>query len=90
MTLKEAIIKSLEDIGKPAKAGDVFNQILARKYYDFGTGKTPSSAVASSLGDFMRKGDARVKRIKQNDKLYTYYLTKNELAIGEEVLSGIT
>ncbi|MBC7410963.1 MAG: hypothetical protein H7331_00725 [Bacteroidia bacterium] len=90
MTIKEAVLKSLEDIGKPVKATDVFNHIVIKKYFDFGISKTPTGTISASLGDFIRSGDTRVKRIKQNDKLYTYYLTKNELAIGEEVLSGIT
>ncbi|MEQ1733968.1 MAG: hypothetical protein ABL940_09850 [Bacteroidia bacterium] len=90
MTLKEAIIKSLEDIGNPVKNAEVLNHILMNKYYDFGAGKTPGSTIGAALGNFIRSGDTRVKRIKQNDKLYTYYLTKNELAISPDVLSGET
>jgi uncharacterized protein len=42
------------------------------------------------LGNFIRSGDARVKRIKQDGGAYAYYLTKNEQNISIEILSGAT
>jgi len=90
MTLKEAIIKSLEDIGNLTNYSEVLNHILAKKYFDFGVGKTPGSTVSACLGDFIRNGDTRVKRIKQDGGTYSYYLTKNEQNIGIDVLTGAT
>jgi hypothetical protein len=90
MTLKEAVIKSLEDIGKLTNYSEVLNHILVKKYFDFGTGKTPGSTVSACLGDFIRNGDTRVKRIKQDSGTYSYYLTKNEQNIGIDILSGAT
>lgn len=90
MTLKEATLKSLEDIGGLTNYAEVLNHILAKKYFDFGAGKTPGSTVSAVLGDFIRNGDARVKRIKQEGGTYSYYLTKNEDKIGVDVLSGAT
>jgi hypothetical protein len=89
MTIKEAIIKSLEDLNKLANSVEICDHILANKYYEF-AGKTPSATVSAQLGDFIRNGDTRVKRIKQNNGTYSYYLTKNEQNIGIEILSGDT
>ncbi|MBK6338942.1 MAG: hypothetical protein IPF63_04915 [Bacteroidetes bacterium] len=69
---------------------DVHNHIVKNSYYDFGTAKTPASTISALLGDFIRNGDTRVKRIKQEGGTYAYYLTKNEQNIGIEVLSGET
>jgi hypothetical protein len=90
MTLKEAIIRSLQDIGRLTNYSEVLNQILAQKYFDFGAGKTPGSTVSAYLGDFIRNGDTRVKRIKQEGGTYSYYLTINEQNIGIDILSGAT
>jgi uncharacterized protein len=77
MTLKEAVIKSLDDIGNLTNYSEVLNHILTKQYFDFGAGKTPGSTVSACLGDFIRNGDTRVKRIKQDGGTYSYYLTKN-------------
>lgn len=90
MTLKEAILQSLEDIGELTNYSDVLKQIQDKKYYDFGTSTTPGSSVSSDLGAFIRNGDTRVKRIKQEGGTYSYYLTKNEQNISIDILSGDT
>jgi hypothetical protein len=88
MTLKEAILQSLEDINDLTTYMDIHNQILKMKYYDYGTAKTPAATISALLGDFIRKGDSRVKRIKLTGGTYSYYLTKNEKVISVDVLSG--
>lgn len=88
MTIKEAIIKSLEEIGSLTNYSDVTNHIISHKYYDFKDAKTPMATVSALLGNFIRVGDARVKRIKEAGA-YFYYLTKNEQAIGVDVLTGV-
>ncbi|OFX29923.1 MAG: hypothetical protein A2X08_08630 [Bacteroidetes bacterium GWA2_32_17] len=90
MTLKEAVLKSLDDIGGLTNYSEVFNNIVDKKHYDFGASKTPGSTVSAILGDFIRNGDTRVKRIKQEGGTYSYYLTKNEQNIGIDILSGVT
>lgn len=90
MTLKEAILKSLADINRLTNYLEIFKHIVAKKYYDFGTSKTPDMSVSGALTNFIQKGDTRVKRIKQEGGTYSYYLTKNEQNIGIDVLSGIT
>ena len=88
MTLKEAVLKSLEDINNVTNYLAVLNHILDKKYYDFNVSKTPGSTISAVLGDFIRNGDTRVKRIKQDGGTYSYYLTKNEQNISVEILSG--
>lgn len=85
MTLKEAILKSLEDIQGVNNYLDVYNHIVERKYYDFDAQETPTRTVAAQLGDFIRNGDTRVKRIKDG-RGYSYYLTKDEQSINIEAL----
>ena len=90
MTIKEAILKSLDDIKGLTTYAEVHDHIVNKGYYDFGTAKTPASTISALLGDFIRNGDTRVKRIKQQGGTYAYYLTKNEQNIAIDVLSGET
>src|ERR1700741_5290655 len=90
MTLKESVLKSLEDINDVTNYLAVYNKIVEQKYYDFGAAKTPGSTISAVLGDLIRSGDTRIKRIKQEGGTYLYYLTKNEQNIGIEILSGNT
>jgi len=82
MTIKEAILKSLEDLGGLCSSNEVYKHIISKNYYDTTrwTQATPSSVVAATLGNFIREGDTRVKRIKKED-LFFYFLTKNEQKI---------
>ncbi|MGL4956015.1 MAG: hypothetical protein ACRC9X_02425, partial [Bacteroidales bacterium] len=88
MTLKEAILRSLEDLNCLSNSNDVLKQIKDKGYYDFGTSATPNSSVSSDLGAFIRNGDIRVKRVKKDGATYFYYLAKNEQNIENELLSG--
>jgi hypothetical protein len=85
MNLQEAILKSLEEIGKPVTTEDLFNYIIRKNYYEF-SGETPKNTLSSRLGDFIRKGDIRVKREKINNAFY-YSLTKNEDTINDDGLN---
>lgn len=88
MTLKEAVLISLEEIGALTNYLEIYKHIVEKKYYDFGQAKTPSSTISAQLGDFIRNGDTRVKRIKQDGGTYSYYLTKNEDKMAVEVLTN--
>lgn len=90
MTLKDAILKSLDDLVTITNYMAVYNHIVEKKYYDFGTAKTPGSTISAALGDFIRSGDTRVKRIKQEGGTYSYYLTKNEQHIDSFLLNGVS
>lgn len=90
MKLKEAVIKSLDDLKGLANYLEVCNHIISKGYYDFGETKKPEMTISAQLGNFIRNSDTRVKRIKQEGGTYSYYLTKNEENIGIDVLSGET
>lgn len=83
MTIKEAILKSLEDIKGIANYKQVHDHIMKNAYYDFGDAKTPPATISALLGDFIRIGDSRVKRIKGKGGTFSYYLSKieNEIEI---------
>lgn len=89
ITIKEAILQSLENLKKPSTSGEIYHHIIDHDYYKFG-GKTPASTVAAESGYFIRNGDSRVKRIKRSDGTFLYYLTKQENEIGIENLTGLT
>lgn len=86
MTIKEAILKTLDDKNDLTNYMDVYNHIVENGYYDFKEAKTPASTISALLGDFIRNGDTRVKRIKETGGTYSYYLTKNEANIGIDTL----
>jgi hypothetical protein len=88
MIIKEAVLKSLEDIGRLTNYLEVYNNIVEKNYFDFGAARTPSATISASLGDFIRNGDSRVKRIKRDNGSYLYYLSKNEASLGIDVLIG--
>lgn len=87
MTIKEAILKSLEDINELTNHNDICNHIIEKKYYDFGSALTPAGTISALLGDFIRNGDTRVKRIRVSGGYYSYYLTKNEQFISNDILA---
>jgi len=84
MTIKEAILQSLEDLKRIATYMDVHDHIIKKNYYDFKVAKTPASTISALLGDFIRLGDSRVKRIKGKGGTFSYYLTKFEKEIDIE------
>lgn len=77
MTINDAILKSLEDLKEPQSYSDIRKHIENQGYYTFTKGKTPDATISALLGNFIRGGDIRVKRIKTN-KGYLYYLTQFE------------
>ena len=77
MTLKEAILESLEKLNKQSTYQEVTDYIKSNELY-ISDGKTLEATVSALLGDFIRKNDTRVGRLKQG-RTYFYYLTKNQL-----------
>jgi hypothetical protein len=86
MTIKEAILQSLDELNSVTNYLEVYNHIVSKKYYDFKDAKTPASTVSALLGDFIRKGDSRVKRITGEGGTFSYYLTKNDQNISLDTL----
>lgn len=78
MTSKEAILKALEELSEPANYIEVYNYIIENKIYNFTDAKTPKNWVNSALSSFISNEDLRVKRIRQDQGSFKYYLTKNE------------
>ncbi len=64
MTLKEAVLKSLEDMNDITIYLAVLSHINDKNYYDFGGARTPGSTVSAVLGDFIRNGDIKSKENK--------------------------
>lgn len=77
MTIKEAILKSLEEIQKPIGSYELCDYIMEKKYAEF-KGKTPHATVSAHLTDFIYKDDKRIKRVKKVGGNYLYYLAKFE------------
>lgn len=87
MTIKEAILISLEDIGNVANYLELHTHIINNNYYDFKDAKTPPATISALLGDFIRNGDSRVKRIKVKGGKFSYYLAKFEQNIDSEIIT---
>jgi hypothetical protein len=90
MTIKEAILKSLSDLQKPSKYMEVHDHIISKGYYEFKVGKTPPATISAQLGNFIRNGDSRVKRIKGKGGGYLYYLTKDEGVIDIDLVNQVS
>ena len=90
MYIKEAILKSLEDLGTLANNVTVYEHIIKKGYYEFTSGKTPKATISAQLGEFIRKNDTRVKRVKGKGAIYLYYLAKNEQDIDLEEHASTT
>jgi hypothetical protein len=78
MTIKEAILQSLNDLKAVSNYMEIYEHMTKNDYYDFKQAKTPASTVSALLGDFIRNGDTRIKRIKGKGGTFSYYLTKYE------------
>ena len=79
MTVKEAVLKSLEDLKGLSTHLEVYDHLTKSGYYTFTNNKTPANYVSAVLGNFIRKKDKRVKRIYERSmNRHKYYLTKFE------------
>lgn len=77
MTIKEAILKVLEDNKGSYTYLEVLKMIDNKNYVDWTNAKTPSDTIGAQLGHFIRQKDTRVKRVK-GKKGFEYYLSKYE------------
>ncbi len=85
MTIKEATLKSLDELKTLSTHNDVYNHIINNEYYSFKESKTPKQTVSASLWTFIKNNDTRVGRIKGNGNFYLYYLTKYEKDLNLDV-----
>jgi hypothetical protein len=87
MLLKDAILRSLEEINVATSPEEIYNHIIKNKYYDFKLAKTPMATVAARLGDFVRNGGLRVKKIKSGSN-YLYVIdTGSENSDGDKIFN---
>lgn len=77
MTIKEAILKVLEDNQGSFTYLEVLKMIDSKNYVDWSNSKTPSDTIGAQLGHFIRQNDTRVKRVK-GKKGFEYYSSKYE------------
>ncbi|TDQ11015.1 HTH domain-containing protein [Pedobacter metabolipauper] len=77
MTIKEAILKVLEEYNGSLTYLQVLEKVDEKEYIDWKNAKTPGDTIAAQLGHFIRQNDSRIKRIK-GKKGFEYYSTKNE------------
>lgn len=71
MTNKEAILKLLKENKKALKKKEIFEKMKAQNLTN-----SPQHSISAMLGDFIRKGDKRVKRF---GKPYKYYWAEYDL-----------
>jgi len=77
MTIKEAVLKTLEENKKLMNYKDVYEYIKHKNYANFNT-KTPMATVSAILSEFIKNEDNRVKRIQTQKSTYLYYFSKYE------------
>ncbi len=65
MTVKEAILKSLEDLNKLTNYNEIYEHIVKNNYYDFGKSKTPALTISGQLTSFIQKGNKYRLRAKK-------------------------
>jgi hypothetical protein len=89
MTIKEAILKVLEEQKSALTYIEVHDKINEHSYIDWSNAKTPADTVGAQLGHFIRQNDTRVKRVK-GKRGFEYYLSKfeSELNVSEIVEKG--
>lgn len=87
MTIKDAILKVLEDNMGTYTYLQVLDLIDEHNYVDWTNAKTPSDTIGAQLGHFIRQNDSRVKRLK-GKKGFEYYLSKyeDELNLSEIII----
>jgi len=88
MTLKDAILKSLDELKSPQNYNQIYSYLIEKRYCEIG-GETPTMTVNRALGDFIRNGDIRVRRVKKG-ALFAYYTSKIEQSIDTEILNQET
>jgi hypothetical protein len=77
ITIKQAILKSLEDFPNGATMRMIFQNILNKNIITFNKeAKTPDATVSAMLGTLIKSKDNRVERYKNDKNVYCYYLTK--------------
>ena len=63
MTIKDAVLLSLEDFPNGATSREVYDNIINKKLFEFSkVAKTPDATVGAQMGVMIKHGDVRIKR----------------------------
>lgn len=72
MTIKDAILKTLNDLKSTLDYKDILSHIQTNNYYDFENDINAKGTIASVLTDLIQDGDPRVQRMK-GEHTYLYF-----------------
>ncbi len=75
MTVREAILKVLEEQKEPMTSRSIHDEIMKNQFYE---SEEHRDIVSADLSSFIKQNDARVKRVKKVGKYFLYYLAKFE------------
>ena len=82
MTIKDAILKSLEDFPQGATAREVYKNIIDKSIFTFNKeAKTPGDTVSACLSTMIKKQDVRVRRFENDKNVFCYVLQKYALSL---------
>jgi len=87
MTIREAILKILDEKKTLLTPTEIYKLIVEKNYYDFSKNATPEATVHALAGRFIRDNDTRIKRAKKEGVGFYYYLTKYEQGINLDLFS---
>ncbi|MEC4028518.1 hypothetical protein [Myroides odoratimimus] len=71
MTIKESILKSLEDLNGLASTSDIYNHIIDKNYYKFGA-KNPLAIVSTRLGEFIKNTNLYILVLKYAGNFFIF------------------
>lgn len=88
MTQKEVVLMGLEELGVPSNFREFYDYINKKEYFECDRDSlTPYFTVSGIFLAFIKTGDIRVRRFKNNpnENYFLYYLYKNEEDIENKV-----
>lgn len=74
MTIKDAILKVLEEEKTSLTSTQIHDLIKERDYHDFADDLNSKGTVSSILSDFIKDKDVRINRIKGDGNFFLYFL----------------
>lgn len=89
MTIKEAILKTLTDLGASLDYKDILTHIQEQNYYDFENDINSKGTISSVLSDLIKDSDPRVQRIK-GEHAFLYFATSKKDSALKNTLFGVS
>lgn len=76
MTIKDAVLKSLEDFPQGATIREIFDNIIEKKIFSFNPeAKTPLASTSAILYVMCKEGDSRILKIKDANRTTRFALS---------------